>query len=542
MVVGGADTGYDWDHPALINQYRGWDGFSAQHDYSWHDSTDLSPDNPVDPHGHGTHTMGILVGDDGGSNQIGVAPGAKWIGCRNMDGSGYGSPARYIECYQWFMAPTRTDGSDPRPDLAPDVINNSWGCPPSEGCTDPNILLTAVQNVNAAGILTVHSAGNNGYSGCSSINQPASIYEESFTVGAVSINDQIASFSSRGPVTVDSSNRRKPNITAPGVSIRSSISGGGYGYKQGTSMSAPHIAGVAALLISANPAVSGQVETLRSLLEATAVPLFTEEGCGGDTPTSLPNHTYGWGRVDAWAAYQAIPYGLLVRKSAPESVVPGAVLTYTLSVTNSHPFSTTHNLILTDTIPNKTAFLSATGNYSVTERVVTWNLEDLEAKVSTQVEMAVIVSAGISGTIENDFFGAVSDEVTTPATGSTVRTFIHEPALMWAYPSDCLEQWHFPGEHHTCPLEIQNIGNYTDTIHLSVTGSTGFVTPTIITVGNLQASPITLTIPVPTEASGGSEIATTVTATSLADPNVGASLDFTTRVYHRLFMPFLSKE
>ena len=161
VVVGGADTGYEWNHPALINQYRGWDGSTAAHDYNWYDATADASLTPIDPLGHGTHTMGTMVGDDGGSNQIGMAPGARWIGCRNMDAAAAGTPETYIACYQWFIAPTRVDGvSDPRPDLAPDVINNSWSCPVSEGCTDPNMLLEAVQNVRAAGILTVHSAGN----------------------------------------------------------------------------------------------------------------------------------------------------------------------------------------------------------------------------------------------------------------------------------------------------------------------------------------------------------------------------------------------
>jgi serine protease AprX len=305
VVIGGADTGYAWDHPALINQYRGWDGAVASHDYNWHDATGLSPTVPVDPYGHGTHTMGIMVGDDGGTHQIGVAPQARWIGCRNMDAAGIGTPARYIECYQWFIAPYPI-GGDPftegDPAQAPDVINNSWGCPPSEGCST-DTLLAAVQAVRAAGIVTAHSAGNEG-SSCNSVKYPASIYAESFTVGAVSSSDDIASFSSRGPVTADGSNRMKPNVTAPGVSILSSIPGDTYGTKQGTSMAAPHIAGVVALLISADSTLAGQVEVLETLIEETAVPIFSNQGCGGDTPTSHPNNVYGWGRVDAWAAFQ----------------------------------------------------------------------------------------------------------------------------------------------------------------------------------------------------------------------------------------------
>lgn len=300
VVVGGADTGYQWDHPALIRQYRGWDGLSADHDYDWFDATSDHSAAPIDDHGHGTHTMGTMVGDDGGTNQIGMAPGARWIGCRNMK-NGVGTPETYIACYQWFVAPTRVDGSIPQPDLAPHVINNSWSCPVSEGCTDPSVLLEAVQNVRAAGILTVHSAGNSGPS-CSTVNAPAGIYAESFTVGATDSTDNLASFSSRGPVTVDGSNRLKPDISAPGVSIRSSYKGGMYVLLSGTSMASPHVAGLAALLISANPSLRGQVDVLETAIEQSAKHISSMD-CDS---IGVPNNLYGWGRIQALEAYQSI--------------------------------------------------------------------------------------------------------------------------------------------------------------------------------------------------------------------------------------------
>ena len=77
LVVSGADTGVQWDHPALKNQYRGWDGVQVNHDYNWHDA---SPDHspvPIDPNSHGTFTVSEMVGDDGQGNQIGVAPGSR---------------------------------------------------------------------------------------------------------------------------------------------------------------------------------------------------------------------------------------------------------------------------------------------------------------------------------------------------------------------------------------------------------------------------------------------------------------------------------
>lgn len=312
IVVGGQDTGYDWDHPALINQYRGWDGTTADHDYNWHDSIHTGggvcgPDSPepCDDHGHGTHTMGTMVGDDGGTNQVGMAPGAKWIGCRNMN-VGDGSPATYSECYQWFIAPTQMDGTNANPAMAPHIINNSWSCPVSEGCTNPNIMLTIVDNVVAAGIITVHSAGNSG-SSCSSISDPSAIYDASYTVGATDSSDTIAGFSSRGSVTIDGSGRMKPDISAPGVNIRSSTRGGGYaGGWNGTSMAGPHVAGAIALLLQQTPSLIGDSAAVEALLNQTAVPRTTTQTCGGVAGSEIPNNTYGWGRFDILAAVNNI--------------------------------------------------------------------------------------------------------------------------------------------------------------------------------------------------------------------------------------------
>jgi len=310
IVIGGQDTGYDWDHAALIEKYRGWDGASADHNYNWHDTVTSgggicgpNSSEPCDDRDHGTHTMGTMVGDDGGSNQIGVAPDAQWIGCRNMN-VGYGTPASYTECYEWFIAPTDLNGENPDPSKAPHVINNSWSCPVSEGCSDPNILLSVVQAVRAAGIVTVHSAGNDGPN-CSTVSEPAGTYAESFTVGATDGNDSIVGFSSRGAVTVDGSNRLKPNVTAPGYNILSSYPGDSYGYSSGTSMASPHVAGMVALLLSANPNLIGQVDKIEDLIESTTLPRTTTQTCGDVPGSAIPNNTYGYGRVDAWAALTA---------------------------------------------------------------------------------------------------------------------------------------------------------------------------------------------------------------------------------------------
>src|SRR6266571_6905730 len=168
IVVASADTGVRWTHNALKPHYRGWDGQNANHNYNWHDSIHDSVGNPCgndstfpcDDFFHGSHTTGTAIGDDGMGNQIGMAPGAKWIGCRNMD-QGVGTPARYIECMEWFLAPTLIGGGNPDPTKAPDITNNSWECPPSEGCS-ADTLQAAVEAQAAAGIMMVSAAQNSG--------------------------------------------------------------------------------------------------------------------------------------------------------------------------------------------------------------------------------------------------------------------------------------------------------------------------------------------------------------------------------------------
>jgi serine protease AprX len=340
IVVAGEDTGYEWQHPAIKGKYRGWNGSVADHNYQWHDAIHsgggtCGPDStePCDDYGHGTHTMGTMVGDDGGSNKIGVAPGAKWIGCRNMD-VGVGTPESYSECFQWFIAPTDLANLNPDPSKAPHVINNSWGCPPSEGCTDVSILQAVVESVRAAGIEVVVSAGNAG-SSCSTVQDPPAIYDASFSVGATDSADTIAGFSSRGPVTVDGSNRLKPDVSAPGVDVRSSVPGDGYAVFSGTSMAGPHVVGVVALVLSANADLVGNPDAIEPLLTASAVPRTTSESCGGVPGSQIPNNTYGWGRADALSAFSADL--ALAQTDSPDPTLVGVPVTYTLTVSNLGP-------------------------------------------------------------------------------------------------------------------------------------------------------------------------------------------------------------
>ncbi len=327
ITVGGADTGYEWYHSAIRRQYRGYfePTDTVDHNYHWHDAiheiSPLSGDSiplpsnnpcgldapaPCDDHNHGTHTMGTMVGDDGQGNQIGVAPAARWIGCRNME-RGNGKPSTYLECFEWFLAPTDLNGQNPRPDLAPHVINNSWYCSEAEGCTDlviNDLLRQAVAALRAAGVVVVVSNGNSGSKGCASTFGPPAYFEESFSVGATADNDSIAGFSSRGPVTIDGSGRLKPNVVAPGAAVRSCIRNNGYVHFWGTSMAGPHVAGLVALVLSARPDLAGEVALIEDIIEQTAVPKFGWQDCADSSGLAYPNNTYGYGRVDALAAVQ----------------------------------------------------------------------------------------------------------------------------------------------------------------------------------------------------------------------------------------------
>ncbi|MFC4997213.1 S8 family serine peptidase [Dactylosporangium cerinum] len=283
IVVGSSDSGVDGTHPALQATFRGADD-------SWLDPLDHTS-VPVDPNGHGTHTLATAVGAG-----VGVAPGALWVACANLPRN-LGSMANYVSCLQFMLAPYPA-GTDPmhagRPDRAPQVLTNSWGCPAVEGC-DTRSLQQAVDVFAAAGIFFVAAAGNTGPD-CATVTDPPANYPATFTIGAVTRTSKVASFSSRGPAP---GNVPKPDLMAPGSAIVSALPGGGYGALSGTSMATPHVAGVVALMWAANPALIGHIEQTRQLLLRTTQPVDASGSpCG-------PTDTAGAGLVDALAAVTA---------------------------------------------------------------------------------------------------------------------------------------------------------------------------------------------------------------------------------------------
>ncbi|WP_169056474.1 S8 family serine peptidase [Bacillus pumilus] len=298
-VVASIDTGVEWEHPALKEKYRGFDPAHPNeptHEFNWYDATTGS-EAPYDDLEHGTHVTGTMVGSEpNGKNQIGVAPGAKWIAVKAFSEDG-GTDADLLDAGEWILAP-KDDAGNPHPEKAPDVVNNSWGGGP--GIDD--WYKDVVNAWRAADIFPEFSAGNTDLfnpGGEGSIANPAN-YQEAFATGATDQNNKLGSFSLQGPSPYGV---MKPDIAAPGVNIRSSIPGKGYedGWN-GTSMAGPHVSAVVALLRQVQSDLS--VEQIEQILIDTAKPLTDQQ-----FPES-PNNGYGAGLVDARAAITALTDGI----------------------------------------------------------------------------------------------------------------------------------------------------------------------------------------------------------------------------------------
>ncbi|HLU46150.1 MAG TPA: S8 family serine peptidase [Natronosporangium sp.] len=295
IVVASIDTGVQFDHPALRKQYRGYTGTGYNHNYNWFDPAGIcGTPAPCDNNGHGTHVTGTMVGDDGAGNQIGVAPRARWIAAKGCEYSSCSS-ASLLAAGQWMLAPTDLSGANPQPRLAPHVVNNSWGGGGGSTWYQPVINAWV-----AAGIFPVFAAGNSGYLGCGSASSPGD-NPPAYAVGAYDRQGVIAPFSGRGPSAVDGST--KPNVSAPGVNIRSSVPTNSYAMYSGTSMAAPHVAGTVALIWSVSPPTVRDIPLTRKLIDATATDV-SDLTCGG-VPGN--NNVYGEGRLNAYAAVVAAP-------------------------------------------------------------------------------------------------------------------------------------------------------------------------------------------------------------------------------------------
>jgi len=314
LVVANVDTGVRYTHQALVGQYRGnLGGGTFDHNYNWFNPDNLSDSVPRDGNGHGTHTMGTMVGDDGGANQIGIAPGAEWMACAGCPDGGCTDSA-LLGCGQFIAAPTDLTGNNANPDLRPNAVNNSWGdC----GQTYDNWFAGVINAWHAVGTYPIFSNGNAsncGYPappGLNTVGNPARSGNVTGVGSSGEQNGQYATHSNWGPTDnpdtvnpVAPFDDLKPQVLAPGVSIRSSVPGSDTSYEDGwsgTSMSAPHVTGLVALIWQAAPCLVGDYAATETLIESTAVDMVYDDG-SPNTPTNFPNYATGWGEIDALAA------------------------------------------------------------------------------------------------------------------------------------------------------------------------------------------------------------------------------------------------
>ncbi len=336
VLIGSLDTGVDGTHPALASRWR---GTHAPWQECWLDVLDTGTEFPTDEDSHGTHTTGTMTGlapDD----TIGIAPAAEWIAANAI-----GQPANegfendILDCLEFFTDP---DGDPGTLDDVPDVVQNSWRV--NEGFAGyvdcDSRWWDAIDACEAAGVALCWSAGNEG-SDSFTIGSPAdratTVYN-CFSVGATEFFDpyEIWEFSSRGPsgrTCGPEENRVKPEVVAPGVDIYSSVPGAGYVQYSGTSMAGPHVAGVMALMRSANPDVD--VITIKQVLMETA----TDLGPAGE------DNVYGHGFLDAFAAVQAVmddttpvgdaPRAFALLEAVPNPFNPQTTVRFTLPAAGS---------------------------------------------------------------------------------------------------------------------------------------------------------------------------------------------------------------
>ena len=301
ITVGLIDTGVDWTHPDLNLRWRGHNpAGSANPELNWFDAVNGRA-MPYDDDGHGTHVAGIIVGEN-----TGVAPGASWIAVKAFDEYGDANSEWLLKAGQYMLAPLDAAGT-PHPEMAPDLINNSWG---KDAGLD-EWYRPMVQAWRAAGILPVFAAGNG--EGPASIFNPAN-YPESLAVAASGRDNDRSSFSTTGPSPYPEI--IKPDLTAPGEGIVSTTAGGGYSQMSGTSAAAAHVSGAAALLLSADGSLDP--DALEAVMKQSALPL------SDSNYTATPNLGYGYGLIQAAAALSFLQDGVGVIRGKVTADISGA--------------------------------------------------------------------------------------------------------------------------------------------------------------------------------------------------------------------------
>ncbi len=291
--VASIDTGVQWDHPALAGQYGC--PMDPGNPACWYDPGNVCGGAPCDNNGHGTHVTGTMAaGDDPAfAHTVGVAPDTTWIACKGCESSSC-SEFALNACADWVLAP----GGNPA--NRPDAVNNSWG----GGGGDP-WFQAKVQAWVAAGIFGGFASGGSG-PGCATIGSPCD-YPGAFCTTGHDENRIHGSFASLGPGAFGHDPYTKPNISAPGVNIWSTLPTSTWGLYSGTSMASPHSVGAVALVLSACPHLKGDVYGLFEVLQDNADP--APDGYCGAPPDGEGNYTYGYGYLNALNAVEACAVG-----------------------------------------------------------------------------------------------------------------------------------------------------------------------------------------------------------------------------------------
>jgi subtilisin family serine protease len=402
VVVANIDTGVSLEHEALSGNYRGNRGDGTfSHDYNWFDPAGVcgAGSGPCDNQGHGTHTMGTIAG--GGPHRIGVAPGATWIAAKGCE-SGSCSAESLLASGEWIIAPTDANGQNPRPEMAPNIVNNSWG-----GSMHDPFYEEIVQRWTEVGIFSVFSAGNEGPD-CDTMGSPAD-YPSTFSVAAYSANHEITGFSSRGSAT----SGVRPDIAAPGDEILSAARSGGYVTNRGTSMAAPHVAGTVALLWSHAPQLFGDIESTWRALQDSATDV-DDTSCGGDTGT---NGVWGAGRLNVPAALAAVPdeplgaLELTVTQADDGSRVSGAPVTVTAD-SGRRRYTTTGS-------DGVARLVLQTGSYRVTTSA--FGLHETSRDFTVTAGATARVALPLAVMPRHTLSGTVLDTAGRPVVGAQVR-------------------------------------------------------------------------------------------------------------------------
>ena len=461
VVVANLDTGVDVTQPDLAGRWRGGTN-------SWFDPHGQHA-TPTDINGHGTWTMGVMVGGDAGGTSVGVAPGARWIAAKIFNDKGAATTTAIHQSFQWLLDP---DGNPATAD-APNVVNNSWSGS-AAGCGlefQPDL-----QNLRAAGILPVFAAGNDGRLP-GTVFSPANL-PPAFAVSGTDNADVWYSSSSVGPSPC--AGATTPKLSAPGVSVRTTDLFGGYTVQNGTSLSAPHVAGGLALLLSAFPGTS--VHRQEAAIEAGAV----------DLGTAGLDNTFGFGRLDVLAAFNwlgsAADFGLAATPSSA-TTAPGAVASYSHSAPLILVVPSPGDFAVGATPASRTVAAGSATSYTVNVGAVngftgnvTLTLGGLPGTVGTASFTPTVVAggAGSSQLTITTVGTAPAGKYTLTVTGTSGST-VHTAAVtlsvtnfgLSASPSSASVK---RGRSVTYSAKVTALNGFTGTVTLSSSGAPAGVT------------------------------------------------------------------